>query len=150
MKSIPRWDLKIQMYTYIYVTIATCLNGINLKIIIHTNSIIYPRVFNAPIEYVKNISVLIFITTAKKYLHLGRTNNILYTKNALAVKLPNFLNGIIHLSFLELSIISFGYIKMWIWSWPASSIKPGQTARMCRLAWLYTSGKAFTLLVPAG
>ena len=41
-----------------------------------------------------------------------------------------------HLPFLELSIIIFRDIKMPTWSL-ANSIKPGQTAWMCRLAWLY-------------
>jgi hypothetical protein len=33
---------------------------------------------------------------------------------------------------------------------PKNSIKPGQTAQMCRLAWLYIGGKGLKLLVPAG
>jgi hypothetical protein len=31
----------------------------------------------------------------------------------------------------------------------ANSIEPGQTARMCRLAWLYTGGKDLMLSGPA-
>ena len=41
-----------------------------------------------------------------------------------------FLNGIIHLQFFDLSIISFRHIKMRTWNWSANSIEPGQTARM--------------------
>ena len=57
----------------------------------------------------------------------------------LTLNLVNFLNGIVHLPFLELSIINFGDIKLRNWS--VNSIKPSQTARMCRLAWLYTDDK---------
>ena len=35
-------------------------------------------------------------------------------------------------------------------SWLANSIEPGHIARMYRQAWLYTGGKAKSLLVPAG
>ena len=35
-------------------------------------------------------------------------------------------------------------------SWSANSIEPGQIARMCRLAWLYIDGKAYSLSVQAG
>ena len=35
----------------------------------------------------------------------------------------------------------FRDIKMKTLSWSAKSIEPGQTAQMCRLAWLYTGGK---------
>ena len=31
-----------------------------------------------------------------------------------------------------------------------NSIEPSQTARMCMLAWLYTSGKYFSFSIPAG
>ena len=41
-----------------------------------------------------------------------------------------FSNGIIHLPFLELSIIILSDIKVRIWSWSANSIEPGQTAQM--------------------
>ena len=46
---------------------------------------------------------------------------------------------------LALSIIIFGEIKMITWSWSSNSIEPGQTARKCRPAWLYTGGKGFRL-----
>ena len=52
----------------------------------------------------------------------------------LTINLPNYLNVIIHLTFLEPSIIIFRDIKMRTWSWSATSVKPGQTAQMCRLA----------------
>jgi hypothetical protein len=50
---------------------------------------------------------------------------------------------------LELSIINFRDINLNVESLSANSIEPGQTARMFRLAWLYTGGKGVTLLVPA-
>ena len=42
------------------------------------------------------------------------------------LNLLNFLNGIIHLPFLELSIIIFRDIKMRTWKWSANSIEPGR------------------------
>ena len=44
-------------------------------------------------------------------------------------------------SVLQPSIIIFRDIKLKTWSWSANSIEPGQTAKICRLAWLYTGGK---------
>ena len=38
----------------------------------------------------------------------------------------DFLNGIIHFTFLAFSIIIFRDIKMKTYSWPANSIEPGQ------------------------
>ena len=64
--------------------------------------------------------------------------------------LLNFLNGLVHLQFLEQSIISYGDIKLKIRCWSANSIEPGQTAQMCRLAWLYTGGIGIVLSVPTG
>ena len=52
-----------------------------------------------------------------------------------------FLNGILHLQLLELSIIIFRDNKMKTLSWSANSIEPGQTAWMCRQAWFCTSHK---------
>ena len=52
------------------------------------------------------------------------------------------------LSCLELSIINFGEIKIRIWSWSANSVEPGQIARMCRLALLYTGGKGLISFGP--
>ena len=57
------------------------------------------------------------------------------------LNLLNFLNGIIHIPFLELPIKSFKEVKMLTWSWSANSIESGQTAQICRLAWLYTGAK---------
>ena len=51
-----------------------------------------------------------------------------YKPALLTLTLLNFLNGIIQLPFLELSIIIFKDIKMRTWSWPANSTEPGQTA----------------------
>ena len=59
----------------------------------------------------------------------------------LTINLLNFLNEIIQFPFLELTIIIFRDIKMRSWSWSANSIEPGQTARMFRLAWIYTGRK---------
>ena len=57
-------------------------------------------------------------------------------------KLLNFLNGLVHLPFLDLSIINFRDIKLKNWCWSPNSIELGKTAWMCRLAWLYnTAGK---------
>ena len=53
----------------------------------------------------------------------------------ISFNLLNFLNGIIHLPNLELSII------MITCSWSANSMEPGHIAWKCRLAWLYTGGK---------
>ena len=60
--------------------------------------------------------------------------------------LMNLLNRIVQLPFLEFSIVNLENIKMRIWL--ANSIKPGQTAWMCRLTWLYAGGKGLSLLVP--
>ena len=57
--------------------------------------------------------------------HIGHIQN----------KMPNFLNGIICLPFLELSVIIFRDIKMRTWSWSANSIETGETAWICRLTW---------------
>ena len=57
----------------------------------------------------------------------------------LTLNLLNFLNSIIHLAFLELSIVKFRNINMRTWS--ANSIEPGQNARMYRLAWICSGGK---------
>ena len=40
------------------------------------------------------------------------------------------------------SIVNFTDIKIEIWIGAANSIDPGQTARVCRLAWLKTGAKA--------
>ena len=50
----------------------------------------------------------------------------------LTLNLLNFLNGLVHFPFLELSIVIFRNIKMRTWIWSANSIEPGQTAQMCR------------------
>ena len=65
----------------------------------------------------------------------------------LTLNLLNFLNRTVHLLFLELSIIKFGDM-LGNGSWPANSIESGQTAWICRLTWLYTGGKGWTL--PSG
>ena len=61
----------------------------------------------------------------------------------LTLNLLDFLNEIIHISFLALSITIFRDIKMKNWSWSANSIEPGQSAQMGRLAGLYPGGKAY-------
>ena len=68
----------------------------------------------------------------------------------LILTMPNLLNGIIHLLFSEFSIIIFRDVKMKISSWSTNSIEPGQTARMCRLSWIYTGGKGYSRSVLAG
>ena len=42
----------------------------------------------------------------------------------------------------EQSIVNFRDKKIKILIWAANSIEPGQTARICRLAWLKTGAKA--------
>ena len=66
------------------------------------------------------------------------------------LKLMNFLNVLTTLPFLELSIIILGIFRSELLSWSANSIEPGQTVQMFWLAWLYTSGKGWSLTVPAG
>ena len=53
---------------------------------------------------------------------------VIWIYSALTLIMPNYLNGIIHLTFLALSVIILRNIKMKTWSWPANSIEPGQTA----------------------
>jgi hypothetical protein len=53
----------------------------------------------------------------------------------------NILNGLVPLPSLGLSIINFRDINLNISSLSANSIELGKTARICRLAWLYTGGK---------
>jgi hypothetical protein len=76
---------------------------------------------------------------------------IIYGKHfsVLTLNMLNILNGLVPLPFLGLSIINFRDINLNILSLSANSIEPGQTARMCRLAWLYTGGKGLTFSVPA-
>ena len=49
---------------------------------------------------------------------------------------------------MEHFIITFRDIKMKIWS--ANKVEPGQTTWISRLAWLYTGGKDWLLLLLAG
>ena len=64
----------------------------------------------------------------------------------LTLNLINFLNVMIHLPFLELSIIIFRNIKMGMGKCSASIKEPSQTARMCKLAWLYIGGKGLSII----
>ena len=59
--------------------------------------------------------------------------------NNLTLTMPNFINGKNPPSIFGTTCITFRDMKTQ--SWSANSIEPGQTARMCRLAWLYTGGK---------
>ena len=61
--------------------------------------------------------------------------------STLSLSQLNFLNELVHLPFLGHSIIRFRGIKMRILRWSAKNIESGQTARTCRLAWLYIGGK---------
>jgi hypothetical protein len=54
-------------------------------------------------------------------------------------------SGHIQFPLLELSIINFEHINIKIWILSANCIEPGQTARIYRLAWLYTGGKGWSL-----
>ena len=49
-----------------------------------------------------------------------------------------YLNNLI----FEQSFVNFMDIKIQIWIGAANSIDPGQTARVCRLAWLKTGANA--------
>ena len=85
------------------------------------------------------LSYLLVILTGFLFTEFHQYDN----KNSLTLNRLNFINGIIHRPFLEMSITIFRGIKMRTWSWSANSIEPDQTAQnlMCRLAWLYTGGK---------
>ena len=98
------------------------------------------------INYVDNSSALVS-NISIPVVRLHQNHSFLFYQNitgVLTLFMPNFLNGIIHLQFLALSIIILRDIKMETCSWSASSIESGQTARMCRLAWLYTGGRLIT------
>ena len=70
--------------------------------------------------------------------------------NFLTLSMLNFLNGIIHLPFLALSIIILRDIKMRTWSLSANSIEHGQTAEWCA-GWPGSAiGKDLSLSVPEG
>ena len=49
---------------------------------------------------------------------------IMVTCSVLTLTMSNFLNGNIHLPFMELSILIFRVIKMKILSWSANRIEP--------------------------
>ena len=70
-----------------------------------------------------------------------QTKVSLDTMYNLTLTLLNCLNGIIHLPFLEQSIIIFWDIKMRTFKWRANGIEPGQTAG---LALFYTRHKALS------
>ena len=80
--------------------------------------------------------ILVIMTTTSNVLFTFMISVLLTLTNLL-----NFLNGIIHLTFLELSIVIFRDINMRTCSWSSNSIEPGQTALMCMLAWFYTDSK---------
>ena len=60
----------------------------------------------------------------------------LFNFSFLTLIMPNFLNGIIHLPFLDSPLSFLGMSRWKLLSWSANSIEPGQAAWMCRLAWL--------------
>ena len=90
----------------------------------------------------RQIPYIIIYITVETWIE----KSLFYTFSSLTLNLLNFLNGIIHLPFLDLSIIIFKDTKMRSWSWSTNSIEHGQNARMCRLAWLYTGGKSWSVL----
>ena len=57
-----------------------------------------------------------------------KSKEIVYCNAVNGTLTLNFLNGIIHLTFIEQSIIIFRDIKVITWSWSANSIEPSQTA----------------------
>ena len=110
----------------------------------------WPRMANVKKESDKTQTLLILIICIR-YAHqreLNRCNSFQvtsfiypYYKIYLILNLLNILNWIIHLPFLGLFFIIFMDIKMRTRSKSAYSIEPGQTAWVCKLAWLYTGGK---------
>ena len=92
--------------------------------------------------------LLVTVSIVFTFTEISQHDNIyMYTKYLtfsyyiITPNLLHFWNGIICLPFLELSVIIHRDIKMKTWSWSATSIKPGQSACMCILAWLYPDGK---------
>ena len=83
-------------------------------------------------QFRSNLMHYLICDCQRMYSHLNPRH-----VNILTLTMPNFLNEIVCLTFLALSIISD--IKTKTWSWSANSIKPGQTAQMCRLAWAKTN-----------
>ena len=95
-----------------------------------------------------NTNGLTFVHVPIHYIVILDHNNPIYSIR-LTLNLINFLNRLVNLPFLELSIINFGDIKLLILRWSANSIEPGQTVQ-CRLTWwLYNDDKGLSLSVPA-
>ena len=70
---------------------------------------------------------------------LFETHIIVLIHMLLTLNLLTFLNGIIHLPSIFGTVnYYFRDVKMKTWSWLTNSIEPGQTARDCMLAWLYS------------
>ena len=99
---------------------------------------------NNLLEYI--ILMIIVLTLKNAYNSLFRWNMYQYwlqnlsakfILKSLTINLLNLLIGLVHLSFLEQSIINFRDIKMRNWSLSANNIEPCKTARTCRFAWLY-------------
>ena len=93
------------------------------------------------LDYTDNCEEIAFLWPVCEMLTRSQRNSL--HKNDLTLTMPNILNGIIHLTFLALSITIFRDIKMKSWSLSANNSERGQIARVCRLAWLYTGGKCF-------
>ena len=102
---------------------------------------------------VNNVSSFIRIDSIHKFVHacfcVCMYMHFVYQNNLSSCKHPaEFLKwnnppsifGTVHYHFRD--------IKMKTWSWSANSLEPDQTAQKCRLAWLYTGGKAFWLSNP--
>ena len=105
---------------------------------IHSVYKIHPCIFLLFKKISKFIEIYVINVLEKLAVYSIQRKSVSFS---LSLNLLNCLNGIIHLPFLVQSIIIFRYIKVCTWSWTANSIEPGHTARMCRLAWLHTSGK---------
>ena len=75
----------------------------------------------------------------KNCAHILLTGIAKFNDYVLTLNLLNFLNGIINLPFLELSIIILGISRLKVED-GQPTVESGQTVLMCRLAWLYTDG----------
>ena len=81
-------------------------------------------------------NINIYMMKAKFSVYMNKSLWKKMFKQGLTLNLLNFIDVIIHLPVLELSIIIIRDIKSRTWSWSANSIEPGQTVRTCTLAWL--------------
>ena len=87
------------------------------------NKAIYSLIWTEHVQNLNNQDEPVFLW----YLIFSKLKSVKYLCY-LTLTLLNFLNDIVHLPFLEMSIINLEDIKMKIRSWSANSIQPGKTA----------------------